>query len=261
MSSLVRVGKFDAQLTFGPGAAGVTPAMLQSFKPFDAWCGGMDAEIKVDAVEVQSVDFFGKRMGFAKLIAKASLLSTPALRLPGIVFLRGPAVAVLLVLECDGVEYALLCVQPRLAIGAAGYREIPAGMLDDEERFGGVAAKELKEETGIELREGDMVELCALAQGANAVRSGLFPSVGACDEMLRLFYAKRYVSTSFLEGLQGKLCGSPDESEQIRLELVLYDALWRETDAKTLVAVLLRDKLRGNGDLCEAAQTAENTIE
>lgn len=258
----MRVGAFDAQLTFGPGATGVSPAMLQAFKPFAAWCSGMDAEIKVDAVEVQSVDHFGKRLGFVKLRAEASLLSTPALRLPGVVFLRGPAVAVLLVLVCEGIEYALLCVQPRLTIGAAGYREIPAGMLDDEERFGGVAAKELKEETGIELREGDMVELCALSQGADAPRGGgLFPSVGACDEMLRLFHARRYVSPAYLEGLRGKLCGSPAESEQIRLELVRYDELWRESDAKTLVAVLLRDKLAAAGELVEPAQTADNTLE
>jgi hypothetical protein len=58
--------------------------------------------------------------------------------------MRGGAVAILVVLRCDGEEWALCCRQPRLPVGSGGFLEIPAGMLDGSGHFAGVAAKEMK---------------------------------------------------------------------------------------------------------------------
>ena len=43
--------------------------------------------------------------------------------------------------------------------------EIPAGMLDGESNFVGVAAKELKEETGIEITAEKLINMTRLAYG------------------------------------------------------------------------------------------------
>ncbi len=72
---------------------------------------------------------------------------------PGIVFMRGGAVSILPILQCDGQRHVLLCRQPRLPVGLAQFPEIPAGMLDGSGKFSGVAAKELEEETGIVIRD------------------------------------------------------------------------------------------------------------
>ena len=96
---------------------------------------------------------------------------------PGIVFMRGGAVAVLVILECEGVEYTILTRQARVPIGTSDLPEIPAGMLDYSQYLRGVAADELKEECGIELGPTDLISLTTLAFGAQGWR-GIYPSAG-----------------------------------------------------------------------------------
>lgn len=61
------------------------------------------------------------------------------------------------VLECDEKEYTILTIQSRVPIADAAFAEIPAGMLDGSGNFAGIAAKELKEETGIVIEESKYV--------------------------------------------------------------------------------------------------------
>jgi ADP-sugar diphosphatase len=67
-------------------------------------------------------------------------------RIPGIVLLRGDAVAVLIrVISPVGKSYALLVQQARIPLGHLSALELPAGMLDGSSNFMGTAAQELKE--------------------------------------------------------------------------------------------------------------------
>jgi hypothetical protein len=84
-------------------------------------------EYKVHEIDVQSVDYFGKRIGFLKV--KANCKNHEGISIPGISFLRGGAVAILMILECEGTEFCLLTQQPRLPIGEFPSLEIPAGMV------------------------------------------------------------------------------------------------------------------------------------
>ena len=102
---------------------------------------------KIHTVTIQSVDMFGPRVGFVKF--KADISNETGLKIPGIVFGRGGAVGILVVLHCEGVDYTVLTVQPRVPVGMYSFPEIPAGMLDGNDHFSGVAAKELKEEVFI----------------------------------------------------------------------------------------------------------------
>jgi hypothetical protein len=75
--------------------------------------------IEVHSVEIQHVDMFGPRVGFVKINAESFLVDGVTKfqhRLPGICFLRGGAVAILVLMICeeeDGRVYSLLVDQPR----------------------------------------------------------------------------------------------------------------------------------------------------
>lgn len=232
----------------------VTRALTSSL--FREWAASLDASFAVSRVEVQSVDFFGPRVGFLKLLATATRGGLPV---PGVVFLRGGAVAVLPILSCRGARFVVCCRQPRLAVGAGAFLEIPAGMLDGSGRFASVAAAEMREETGIEMHESALVDLTALAFAGAA--PGVFPSVGACDEFLRLLLWERECDEPYLHALRGRLAGNRDEHEAIVVELVAYDDLWRAApDAKTLAAVLLYERCRAAGLLPQPSHDAAEVL-
>lgn len=92
-------------------------------EPFQTWCKRCsvpqgEKQIEIHGVEIQCVDMFGKRVGFVKIKADCTLVDGKTLhkhRLPGICFLRGNAVAILVALHCrdDDKIYSLLVEQPR----------------------------------------------------------------------------------------------------------------------------------------------------
>lgn len=231
--------------------AGVDVAKALASKQFTDWVDGLDGSLEVSAVHMQGIDMFGPRVGFLKF--RANVAYNGVKGVPGIVFARGGAVAMLVVLECEGSAYSLLTKQPRVPVGAALFPEIPAGMLDGDGHFGGVAAKELQEETGMEFDVKELYDLTALAAeagGLPAVPAGMYPSPGACDEFIRLFAARRAVTRAELEELEGKCTGLVHEGEVITLEVVPLDTLWARTaDGKTLAALHLFEKLKALGKL------------
>ncbi len=140
------------------------------------WASTIDESFDVQELHLQSLDMFGPRVGFLKFRVCFASTIAPSLvvfangllcagqtrtmyrerLVPGIVFMRGGAVSVLVVLRCEGRRYVVLCRQPRVPVGNTAFPEIPAGMLDGSGKFAGVAAKELQEETGIEIGESQV---------------------------------------------------------------------------------------------------------
>ena len=241
-------------VTAGPGLT-VDLARCVAARPFTDWVRDLDPALSVSAIEMQSADLFGPRVGFLKFDARTTYNGRA---IPSIVFMRGGAVGVLVLLRCtDGGELFALCTrQPRVPVGRSDLLELPAGMLDDEGSFVGVAAKEMREETGIELREEDLVDLTARALGlprelaAPAPVRGVYPSAGGCDEFLRLMLHRRDVSRADLDALRGKVTGNIAEGEVITLEVVPYDELWRRcSDMKALSAMLLYERLLASKEL------------
>ena len=223
-------------------------ARATSCVPFVDWAASMDPSLEVRGVHVSEVDMFGARVGFLKMRAD---VRRDGVEIPGIVFCRGGAVAILPLLTCGGERFVVCCRQPRVPIGAAAFLEIPAGMLDGEGDFVGVAVKELQEETGLTLEARELVDLSALAWGARAgvpAPRGLYPSVGACDEHLRLLLYARSCSPEELASLRGRATGNLAEGEVITLDVVPLVDLWRHcSDAKTLAALYLLEKLEAQG--------------
>lgn len=210
------------------------------------------------SITIQSCDFFGgQRLGFVKL--KAEVTKDAGEHLPGSVFLRGGSVCILLILQADDAngndeEYTVLTVQPRIAAGSLGFVELPAGMLDDSGTFSGAAAKEIKEETGLEISEAELLDITSLAIPEPRIpeeqlQRGIYPSPGACDEFIPLFVARKKLSRTEIESMKGKLTGLREHGEKITLKICRLDELWKVAarDGKTLAAVAMYEGLKGEG--------------
>ncbi|KAJ4952157.1 hypothetical protein NE237_028989 [Protea cynaroides] len=220
---------------------------------FKQWLKNMQSDTGILAqghmslkrVIIQGVDMFGKRIGFLKFTADVFDMETGK-KVPGIVFSRGPAVAVLILLDSDGETYAVLTEQARVPVGRV-ILELPAGMLDDDKGdFVGTAVREVEEETGIHLNLEDMVNLTAFLDPSTGSR--VFPSPGGCDEEISLFLYKGCVNPEVITALQGKETGLRDHGELIKVHVVPYKKLWRITaDAKALMAIALFEMAKREG--------------
>ncbi|RYP68627.1 hypothetical protein DL769_005464 [Monosporascus sp. CRB-8-3] len=219
-------------------------------------------------ITVQSYDLFGsssRRLGFLKL--RADVANAAGETLPGSVFLRGPSVAMLVVLIPDdaGTEtgagsrmgggeeeedrYVLLTVQPRIPAGSLAFVELPAGMVDGQDTFAGAAAREIEEELGLTIPVAQLRCLSDMAfatreesPGQGRVREGdhrgegeeedlawaMYPSAGGCDEFIPIYMHERRVPRAQLREWTGKLTGLRDSGEKITLKLVRMRDLWRE---------------------------------
>lgn len=113
------------------------------------------------SITIQSVDYFGPtRIGFIKL--SAVVRNGKNEKLPGIVFLRGGSVAILMILRPNDSKterWVIMAEQPRIPVGSLTFMEIPAGMLDNEGTFVGAAAKQIAAETGLEIKTHDLINL------------------------------------------------------------------------------------------------------
>lgn len=226
------------------------------------------------SITVDSHSMFGPRIGFLKLTAHVAT-ADGASRLPGVIFLRGPAVAMLVVLVPDdvpgggddGEAYVILTVQPRIATGSLGFVELPAGMLDGSSNFAGTAAREIEEELGLVIPQDELTCLTDRAAEVRRTRGGgrgggaggsdksaqqeslpyaMFPSAGGCDEYIKIFAHERRVPRDTLRAWEGKYGGLRDQGEMITLKIVPLEDLWLEggMDAKALAAVTLYKQLR-----------------
>lgn len=155
----------------------------------------------------------------------------------------------------DNDKRAILTIQPRIPAGSLAFPEIPAGMLDDSGTFAGGAAKEIQEETGLLVEQGDLIDMTLLASKAGQASNGeslqhaVYPSAGGSDEFIPLFLCQKVMPRKEIEDLQGKLTGLRDEGEKITLKLVPLADLWKEgvRDGKTLAAWGLYQGLKSEG--------------
>ena len=221
------------KLTITAGA-GMKPENLEkaiAAKPFQDWLASLSDTFSVKRILVETVDMFGPvKVGFIKFTA--TLTDLEGKEMPAIVFMRGGAVAIVLALKCKGKLKTILTVQPRLATGRYNFRETPAGMLDGSGDFGGIAAKELKEELEMTVKADELIDLTTFA----GCPDGLFLSPGGSDETIRIFAVVKDVTEEELLSYEGKCTGVLEEGEKITLEIADFDDLLKIDDAKTQIA-------------------------
>lgn len=130
-------------------------------------------------------------------------------------------------------------------------------MLDDSGTFAGGAAREIAEETGLQIPAEDLTNLTELALSNPAsddeehLQQGVYPSPGGCDEFIPIFLWQKRVPREQLKEWEGKLTGLRDDGEKITLMLCPLEKIWRVggRDAKVLAGWALYEGLRKEGKI------------
>lgn len=209
------------------------------FPPFRRWIERNIQFLTIRSVTIQSVDFFGSRVGFMKV--KGDFLNSQGEQVPGIALLTGGTIVLLAILSCEGEEYVVLVEQMRPAIGLPAFLELPAGMVDHH-TFGGAAANEIKEETGLEFKEEEMIDLTALLYDDN--NPYIYFSPGRTDEEGKVYYIRREITADEMKNLHGRIAGNLEEHEYIFVHLVpLRDVIRISRDGKTLFSIAIYTQL------------------
>lgn len=249
---------------------------LRRFPAFEHWYDTLQASLKnqksdehafydkpysLKSIDILSVSFKGQGILFLKF--EALITNAAGERLPGIVFLRGPSVAMLMILrphDNKSERLVIMTEQPRIPAGSLAFLKIPAGMMDDDkDTFAGVAAREIKEETGLTVHRKDLKDLTALALDnapnptGEKLHNAMYPSPGGCDEYIALFLWEKVLNRQLMEQIKGRLSGLRSQSEMIRIRLIKYEDLWSygARDAKTLAAWALYESLKRSEKLAD----------
>jgi len=213
----------------------------------------------------------GKNVGFLFFDASVTAIEKTAKvkTLAGAVFLRGPSVAILVVLEDKTSDSSkgqprqrvALTVQPRVAIGSLKFTEVVAG-IHDGKTAKAVAEKELEQElglkeAGISLADGEMINLSELATpektgtgGDEHLPAGTFPSVGGSDEYIVYFLLRMKLPSKIIDGLDGRETGEFKEGEKINVKVVELPKLMEVAawDGKVAAVYGLSRHLQSKGE-------------
>lgn len=214
----------------------LAPKFINWLKKFD------QEQIQVRTVTITDIDWFSatpnpQKLGFVKCSSEAYDYNTGKKIMSNISFIRGDSVAILILVKVlnknikKDKEYVLLCEQHRLPIGRKA-REIPAGMMDAEGNIVSVVLKEVKEETGFDIKHKS--ELQALGS--------YFASPGGSDEAIHLFAWTTAISQAEFDEKQERMYGSVEENEEIKLSFVELNEFKTNTmrvigDAKAEIAL------------------------
>ncbi len=154
-------------------------------------------------------------------LLKTEVISPENKKLPHILFLRGDACVIVILLrnKSTGEEKFLMVRQRRIGNGQMCL-EFPAGMLDESSNAPEVAVREIFEETGLPLKED---ELFALTDTV------LYSSAGASDEGIHYFGALKEVDDQTFNSFFDKEGGCCDENEHISTTLMSRTDAEQET--------------------------------
>ena len=119
-------------------------------------------------------------------------------------------------------------------------------MADNDDDVLGAALREMEEETGINPNIGEMIDLTR--EFYKGKWNGIYPSPGACDEVVRLFLYRQKASEAEVKKLQGRRTGLADENEHLKLRIVKLEDLCRITaDVKAHSAYMMYASIKQKG--------------
>jgi len=181
---------------------------VKNFGPFKRWVKNNRKNIDIDKIEIYHRVLFTEKAGFvyARMYDKEN-------KLPGITLLRGDSVAMLIVLNVDNEQYAILTEQYRVPVGEIQVG-LAAGMVDGPVLK--TVIKEMKEEVDnqFEISEKDLILL-----------STSKTSSGVLDENIHTYFVEKNINKEELESYIGKKTGSIEENEDITLRVIKLDEL------------------------------------
>ncbi|MDR0307290.1 MAG: NUDIX hydrolase [Chitinispirillales bacterium] len=153
-----------------------------------------------------------KNGAFLFALLHTSVVAPEGYKLPNILFVRGDACIVVPLLRNrdSGEERFLMVRQRRIGNGQMSL-EFPAGMLDQNSDAAGTAVREMDEETGLAVKEGDLFPLC---------ETKLYSSAGASDEAVFYFGCIIEVDDAQFQSFTNRKTGCASENEHISTVLM-----------------------------------------
>ncbi|KAH7088905.1 NUDIX family hydrolase [Paraphoma chrysanthemicola] len=252
----------------------VDEEVLLKFPAFDNWLKSLKTNLsrqeksshtyhsdpfRLHGLKIHSITMFGSNIGFMNIEALLRKEQEPK-KLDRVVFLRGGSVAVLMILrpkDARHERYVIMTEQPRVGACSTMFLEIPAGMLDGEKNVKGAAIREIQEETHLEIRKEELIDLTALAleeaDKTEDLQSGIYMSPANLDEFIPLLLWEKELDRHQIDDLKGRLTGLRAQDEVITIRVMEYRDLWRKgaRDSKTLAAWALYEGLTQAGKLEE----------
>jgi ADP-sugar diphosphatase len=251
---------------------GITKEQIQDHDGFKTWTNTLryslrqqkhrdhpfyESRYELKEIEIQSYDMVGERLLFLKLFAKVQNSVNDSL--PGIVFLRGGAVAVLIILRpFDSLDerYVVMTEQPRIPVGSLSFMEIPAGMKNPKDRSISIAAvRDLKDKVGLDPRYEDFIDMTEMAlrdhQSDESLENAMYPSPGGCDEFISILLWEKEMDRMLIDSLRGQLSEEGSNADKGRVRLFNYEKLLQvgARDGKTWAAWSLYEYLKRTGQI------------
>ncbi|MCF2496784.1 NUDIX hydrolase [Dyadobacter chenhuakuii] len=175
-------------------------------------------KLETNGLDIHRVDeLYSRRNGKGEVLF--SLLYTDATtpegnKIPPICFLKGEVVSVLICfIDIASREKYLLLVQQRRICDGSMTFEHPAGMLDSESDAAAVAAREVFEETGIQVDKEQLVKVND---------QPFYPSTGTSDEAMYMFYCELELSSEAIQSYHNQTQGLLSDHEYINTQVVPF---------------------------------------
>lgn len=213
------------------------PSEPKMFNWIQEFCENI-GDKQVHGIHVRLADWFGPkkagRLGFINMVVDVK--NADGSFIPGITFIRGGAVAVLVTVTVKetGEQYYVLTKQYRTPVGKA-IHELPAGMLDGNGDFAGVAANELREEADINVQSDKLRKI-----------GHIYPSPGGCDEDIILYSCEVEMTQDTFQSKKLQRFGLTSEGEDIRLVFIKTSEIKQYLTATPIVDAKLTSALYYN---------------
>jgi len=251
---------------------GITKEQIQDHDGFKTWTNTLRYSLRqqkhrdhpfyksryeLKEIEIQSYDMVEGRPLFLKLFAKVQNSVDDSL--PGAVFLRGGAAAVLIILRpFDSLDerYVVMTEQPRIAAGSLSFMEIPAGMKNPKDGSISIAAaRDLEDKVRLKLNAEDLIDMTEIAlrdhQSDESLKNAMYPSPGACDEFISIFLWEKEMDRMLIDSLREQLSEEGSKAGKVRVRLFNYEKLLQvgARDGKTWAAWSLYEYLKRTGQI------------
>ena len=176
--------------------------------------------------------------GIIALFVDAIIESERGDRMPRCMLLRGDSAIVIALLRVkDTFELYTLMVEQLRPVDGKNTLEFVGGMIETEETPRQCAVREVREELGIAIEEGDLISL--------------FPEpIRVCtamlDERAHFFAFEKTVDAPFVNSLEGSAQGEHSDGEYIRVRVVDFEFVERQPVFSAQVGAFLIRQLLGS---------------